>query len=65
MNVETTNVVHFRTSGTVQTHFEFKCSGVGMEISESYNYLGLVFNEYIDKEWRLLLQNMLTLHWVY
>ncbi len=44
-----TNVVHFRTPGTVKTQFEFKCAGVGLEISESYKYLGLVFNEYIDK----------------
>ncbi len=33
INVEKTNVVHFRT---VKTQFEFKCSGVGLEISESY-----------------------------
>ncbi len=49
INVEKTNVVHFRTPGTVKTQFEFKCSGVGLEISESYKYLGLVFNEYLDK----------------
>ncbi len=49
INAEKTNVVHFRTSGTVKTQFEFTCSGVGLEINESYKYLGLVFNEYIDK----------------
>ncbi len=49
LSVEKTNVLHFRTSGTVKTEFEFKCSGVGLEISESYKYLGLVFYEYMVK----------------
>ncbi len=49
IHVEKTNVGHFRTPGTVKTQFEFKCSGVGLEISESYKYLGLLLSEHIDK----------------
>ncbi len=49
INVEKTNVVHFRTPGRVKTQLEFKCSGIRLEISECYKYLCLVFNEYIDK----------------
>ncbi len=49
INVEMTKVVHFRTLCTFTTQFEFKWSGVEVEITEIYKYLGQVLNNHIDK----------------
>ena len=48
INMEKTNIVHFRRRNVRQTMFEFHIGNKKLAISEKYRYLGLVLGQYPD-----------------
>ena len=48
VNINKTNVVHFRPRSKPQTIFEFKCGGSDIIIKNKYVYLGLGLDEYFN-----------------
>ena len=48
INVDKTKVMHFRIKGTEKTEFPFNINHVGLEIVESYKYLGILLEEHLD-----------------
>ena len=44
VNFSKTKVIHFRNQSVVQ----FKCRGSNIDYTDSYKYLGLILNEYLD-----------------
>ncbi len=49
INIYKTTVVHFRMPSIVKTEYNFTCSGNNICVVDSYKYLGLMFNEHLDK----------------
>jgi hypothetical protein len=49
INVDKTKVVHFRMPSVVKTDVIFRCSENVINVVDSYKYLGLMFNEHLDK----------------
>ena len=48
MNLEKTNVVHYRNVSTDRTDFIFKFGTDKLDITASYKYLGLVLDEFLN-----------------
>ena len=48
MNVEKCNVIHFRKKRTKQTRCVFKIGEQTIQITQSYKYLGVVLNEFLE-----------------
>ena len=48
INQDKTKVIHFRPSGKDRSNFEFKCGNKNLEITTSYKYLGMWFQEHLD-----------------
>ena len=47
INQDKTKVIHFRPSGKDRSNFEFKCGNKILEITTSYKYLGMWFQEHL------------------
>ena len=50
VNVDKTKVVHFRNKRKNKTSFNFKINGSKIEIVDHYQYLGIIFDEYLTFE---------------
>ena len=48
VNVEKCNVIHFRKKRTKQTRCVFKIGEQTIQITQSYKYLGVVLNEFLE-----------------
>ena len=48
VNRDKTKVLHFRPCGKDKITFEFTCGNLSLEITSSYKYLGLWFQEHLD-----------------
>ncbi len=49
INIDKTKVVHFRMPSIVKTGYNFTCSGNNICVVDSCKYLGLMFNDHLDK----------------
>ncbi len=49
INTDKTKVVHFRISSIAKTDHNFICSGNNICVVDTYKYIGLMFNEHLDK----------------
>ncbi len=49
INIDKTKVVHFRMPSIAKTEYNFTRSENNICVVESYKYLGLMFNEHLDK----------------
>ena len=50
VNINKTNVLHFRNKRKSKTSFNFKFDGATLDIVNQYKYLGTVFSEHFDFE---------------
>ena len=50
VNINKTNILHFRNKRKSKTSFNFKFDGVTLDIVNQYKYLGTVFSEHLDFE---------------
>ena len=48
INVEKTQIVHFRKSKKNKTNFRFYFENDELKIVENYKYLGVIFDEFLD-----------------
>ncbi|XP_046335606.2 uncharacterized protein LOC124117659 [Haliotis rufescens] len=48
INPNKSKIVHFRSQAVTRTDSLFQCSGISLEIVESYCYLGLLLTEHLD-----------------
>ena len=48
INIDKTNVIHFRKKRTVVTNHEFKLGGATVRNVKEYKYLGVLLNEFMD-----------------
>lgn len=48
INVNKTQVVHYRNVSVPRTDFEFSCGTANLEVVSQYKYLGLIINEFLD-----------------
>ena len=48
INTDKTKVIHFRNPSIQRSNFVFECGNENIEYTQSYKYLGLVLNEYMD-----------------
>ena len=48
VNLSKTKVIHFRNQSVDKSVFQFKCGGLNIDYTDSYKYLGLVLNAYLD-----------------
>lgn len=51
INVEKTKILHLRNKNTPISNYEFKCGDELIDFNNSYRYLGLHFNEFVDFEY--------------
>ena len=48
VNFSKTKVIHFRNQSVDKSAFQFKCGELNINYADSYKYLGLVLNEYLN-----------------
>ena len=48
VNPTKSNVVHFRNTGKQRSNFQFHVGVNNLAYADSYKYLGVVFNEFLD-----------------
>ncbi|XP_069119795.1 uncharacterized protein [Argopecten irradians] len=50
VNVEKTNVIHFRNKSVPKSNFQFTCGDLNIQTTDRYKYLGIWFTEHLDME---------------
>jgi len=50
LNLKKSKCVHFRPKTLEKTNYQFHINNVPLEFSESYKYLGVYFNQFLDFE---------------
>ena len=48
VNIEKTQIVHFRNKNIKKTEYNFKCGAYDLRVVEEYKYLGIFLNEHLD-----------------
>ncbi len=48
INIDKTKVMHFRTKDCTRTQFDFNVNGQKLKIVNSYKYLGILLEEFLD-----------------
>ena len=48
INIEKTNVIHFRSTRNTRSDYEFRCGDTVINYTDSYRYLGIWLNEFMD-----------------
>ena len=50
VNIDKTQIIHFRKKSTIQTAYEFHLGSIPIQKVSRYKYLGVIFDEFLNFE---------------